>query len=121
MVLPLLTLGFAGVTEILCKARIWSAQVAGSPEIVGWKGAVGVTRMLRKRFGLTGVRATERAAPIVSVGAGPEAGVVKLKSRPQGDPSPATPPAEFTHGASTSPSVFNFVVEADEPTGSAGP
>ena len=106
---------------MLWRARICSAQLGGSPAIVGWKGADGVTRMLRKRFGLTGVKATERAAPMVSVGAAPEEGLVKRNRVPQGDPSPDTPPAELMHGASTSPSVFSLVGEAEEPTGSAGP
>jgi len=60
-------------------------------------------------------------APITFVGAVPPAGVAAANSAPHGDPSPADPPAEFVHVASTSAKVLISVTGTVVPLGTLRP
>jgi hypothetical protein len=60
-------------------------------------------------------------AETVFVGGGPSGSVVNLNRFPQGLPSPATPPAELTQGATTSPRVSMTSVGTVYPLGTFKP
>src|SRR5215469_4169849 len=84
---------------------IW--KLGGAEVSVGWKGGVGGVSAKRAEVFRVGFLARLRSAEIVLVGAGLGVIVVREKSVPQRDPSPAVPPVELMQAAAMSASVFS--------------
>ncbi len=97
------------VTEIV--------QSLGAAESVGWNGALAAVRLYSVLTFKEGFFAIFKAAPIVSVGAVPPAGVAAANNEVQ----VPVPPLVFTQAARTSASVFISFTGIVAPVGSVLP
>jgi hypothetical protein len=96
-----------GETDNPVGAASPTVKSAGTVATIGWKGAVAVTSPKRLETFAAGLFAIFKPAPATSTGAVPPFGVEAENSIPHTDPSPATPPAEFTQVDKISASVFS--------------
>src|SRR5580658_1459197 len=90
----------------------------------GWNGGVdGVVGTNPNSWvrSLVGLFKISNNAVVTSVGAAPTGGVESVNSRPQFDPSPATPPVVFTHDEIMPASVLINVLGTVSPAGTAAP
>jgi hypothetical protein len=99
-----------------------TVQSTGTNEIVGTNGApvAGANPIMTETFAV-GLFAIFNPAPITSTGGVPPFGVAAANNVPQTDPSPATPPAEFTQVDRISASVLSCATGTVVPAGTFNP
>src|SRR5581483_5780557 len=82
----------------------------GAAVRVGWKGGVGGVRAKSAAVFCVGLLARLRSAAMVLVGAGLGEMVVRVKSWPQREPSPAAPPVELMQAETMSARVLSWAM-----------